>query len=80
MQTVAVIVAPHAFLFGVAELRIAQHLQHHPKQRRMLLFSGLCELILGAALLSGSGLSVAYVAALLGYAAILTAFQLLAFL
>jgi uncharacterized membrane protein HdeD (DUF308 family) len=80
LQTVAILVSPHAFLFGVAELRIARHMQHHPKQRLLLLIGGICELILGVTLLGGSGLQVAHVAALLGYAAILTAFQLLAFL
>lgn len=80
LQTVAVVVSPHAFVFGIAELRIAQHVQHHPKQRRLLLTGGLCELLLGVVLLSGSGLSVDHAATLLGYVAILTALQLLAFL
>lgn len=80
LQTVAVVVSPHAFLFGTAELRIAQHMQHHPKQRHMLLMGGLCELLLGVALLSGPRLSVEHAATLLGYVAILTALQLLAFL
>jgi uncharacterized membrane protein HdeD (DUF308 family) len=80
LQTVAVLVSPHAFLLGVAELRIAQHIKHHPKQRRMLLFCGTCELMLGMALLSGAALSTVYIISLFGYAAILTSFQLLAFL
>jgi uncharacterized membrane protein HdeD (DUF308 family) len=80
LQTVAVVVSPHAFLFGIAELRVAQHMQHHPKQRRLFLLGGLCELILGAALISGSRLSADHAVTLLGYVATLTAFQLLAFL
>lgn len=79
LQTVAVVVSPHAFLFGIAELRIAQHMQHHPKQRRLLLIGGLCELLLGVVLLSGLVLSVDQAAKLLGYAAVLTALQLLGF-
>ncbi|WP_035355414.1 DUF308 domain-containing protein [Edaphobacter aggregans] len=80
LQTVAVVVSPHAFLFGIAELRIAQHMQHHPKQRTLLLVGGLCELLLGAVLMSGPRFSVNHVATLLGCAAVLTAFQILAFL
>jgi len=80
LQTVAVVVSPHAFLFGIAELRVAQHMQHHPKQRSLLLVGGLCELALGVVLVRGSKLSVDHAATLLGYVATLTAFQLVAFL
>lgn len=33
LQRVALIVAPHTFLFGFAQLRIAQYMDQHPKQR-----------------------------------------------
>lgn len=77
LQTIALVVAPHALLFGVAELRMAQHLQHHPGQRRGLFISGLCETGLGVALVYGWAMSNERVAMLLGYAAIISILQLL---
>lgn len=77
LQIVALIVAPHAFLFGLAELRIAQYMDKHPKQRGALILCGTCELLLGAALIWGSRLSNGHVATLLGYVALLTILQLL---
>ncbi|MBN9615053.1 MAG: hypothetical protein BGO25_01650 [Acidobacteriales bacterium 59-55] len=80
LQIIALVVSPHAFLFGIAELRISRHLQHHPKQRRALLFFGACEVALGLALVIGSKMSTYQVATLLGYGAVITSLQLLAFL
>jgi uncharacterized membrane protein HdeD (DUF308 family) len=80
LQIIALVVSPHAFLFGIAELRISRHLQHHPKQRRALLLFGTCEVLLGLALVIGSRMSTYDVAALLGYGAVITSLQLLAFL
>lgn len=80
LQTVALVLSPHAFLFGIVELRIAQHMRHHPKQRNLLVVGGACELLLGIVLLSSSRLSVDQTATLLGYVATLTALQLLGFL
>lgn len=80
VKTIALVASPHAFLFGLAELRISQHLQHHPKQRRALLLFGVCEIVLGLALVIGSRMSTYHVATLLGYAAAVTSLQLLAFL
>lgn len=77
IQTVALVVAPHALLFGLGELRIAQHLERHPAYRRGLFLSGLIEIALGFALLGGSKLSSEETAALLGYVAILSTLQLL---
>jgi len=80
LETIALVASPHAFLFGIAELRISQHLQHHPKQRRALLLFGACEIALGLALVIGSRMSTYHVATLLGYGAVITSLQLLAFL
>jgi hypothetical protein len=81
LRTIALVVSPHALLFGIAEFRISQHMQHHSKQRRALLLFGACEITLGMALiLLGSRMSNSHVAALLGYGAAITSLQLLAFL
>jgi len=80
LKTVALVASPHAFLFGIAELRISQHLQHHPRQRRALLLFGTCEIMLAIALVIGNRMSTYHVATLLGYGATITSLQLLAFL
>ena len=80
LGTIALVVAPHAFIFGIAQLRIARHLQHHPMQRRALYLCGGLELLLGTALIAGSKMSNSHVAALLGYGAVVTILQLLAYL
>lgn len=77
LQTVAFVVAPNALLFGAAELRMAQHLSHHPRQKRGLLLCGLCELALGIALVCGWKLPTQDVATLLGLTAIVSLLQLL---
>jgi hypothetical protein len=77
LQTVSLVVAPHAFLFGLAELRIARHMERHPKERRALIIFGLCELALGVALVWGSILPSNRVAELLGGVAVLTILQLI---
>jgi uncharacterized membrane protein HdeD (DUF308 family) len=80
LKTVALVASPHAFLFGIAELRISQHLQHHPQQRRALLLFGTCEIMLAIALVIANRMSTYHVATLLGYGAAITSLQLLAFL
>ena len=80
LRTIALIVSPHAFLFGIAEMRISQHMQHHSKQRKALLLFGVCEVALGMALILGSRMSNYHVATLLGYGAAITSLQLPAFL
>ena len=77
LQTIALIVAPHALFFGIGELRVAQHLQRHPATRRGLFISGLCEVVLGITLVYGWTMSSEEVAGLLGYTAILSILQLL---
>lgn len=76
LQTVSLIVSPHAFLFGLAEIRIAQHMGRHPKERRALIICGACELALGVALVWGWRLPSNRVAELLGGVAVLTILQL----
>jgi hypothetical protein len=80
LQTVSLIVSPHAFLFGLAELRMARHMERHPKERRALIVCGSCELGLGVALILGSILPSSRVAELLGGVAVLTILQLIALL
>lgn len=50
LPTVAVIIAPYAFLFGLAELRMARGLGHHPRQATALNVCGALELGCGIAL------------------------------
>ena len=76
LQMVSLIVSPHAFLFGLAELRMARHMERHPKERRALIVCGLCELARGVALVWGSILPSDRVAELLGGVAVLTILQL----
>lgn len=77
LQRISLIVAPHAFLFGLAELRMARHLERHPKERRALIVCGACELASGIALVWGSILPSNRVAELLGGVAVLTTLQLI---
>ena len=80
LQTIAVVVSPHAVLFGVGEIRLAAHMRRHPVMRKGLFISGLCETALGVALLSALHMSNQHAAMLLGYTAILSALQLVPFL
>ncbi len=80
IQTIAIVAAPHAFLFGIGELRLAAHIRRHPAKRTGFLISGLFEVALGFALLSALWMSSQHAAILLGYAAILSALQLVPFL
>ena len=77
LQVIALVAAPHALLFGLGELRIAQHLEHHPPYRRGLFLNGVIGIALGVALLVGSRFSNERTATLLGYVAILSILQLL---
>lgn len=77
LQTVALVAAPHALLFGLAELRLAQHLERHPTYGRGLFLGGVIEIALGIALIAGSRLLNEGTATLLGYVAIISILQLL---
>jgi uncharacterized membrane protein HdeD (DUF308 family) len=76
IQTIALVAAPHALLFGIGELRLAAHLRRHPAKRRGFLINGLCEVALGVALVGAYYLSSQRAAMLLGYVAILSTIQL----
>ena len=80
IQTIALVAAPHALLFGFGELRLAGHVRHHPWKRRGILIGGLCEVALGVALIGAHYLSSQSAAMLLGCAAILSTVQLVPFL
>jgi uncharacterized membrane protein HdeD (DUF308 family) len=77
LQVIALVAAPHAPLFGLGEVRIAQHLEHHPAYRRGLVINGVVEIVLGIVLILGSGFSNEGTATLLGFVAILSILQLL---
>lgn len=80
IQTVALVAAPHALLFGIGELRLSAHLRRHPAKRRGFLINGLCEIALGFALVAAYYMSSERAAMLLGYVAILSTLQLVPFL
>ena len=80
IQTIALVAGPHAFLFGIGELRLAAHVRRHPAKRRGLFIGGLCEVALGVALECAYCLSSQGAAMLLGCAAILSTVQLVPFL
>jgi hypothetical protein len=77
IQTVALVAAPHAFLFGLAELRLGQHLEHHVAYRKGLTLGGIVEVLIGIALVSGSQLSSERAALLLICVVVITIVQLM---
>jgi uncharacterized membrane protein HdeD (DUF308 family) len=80
IQTIALVAAPHAFLFGIGELRLVAHVRRHPAKRRGFFIGGLCEVALGVTLVCGHYLSSQGAAMLLSCAAILSTVQLVPFL
>ena len=80
LRTIALVVSPHAFLFGIAELRVAQRIKHHSEQRKALLLLGTCEIVLGITLILGFRMSAVRLAMLLAYGAAITSLQLVGFL
>jgi hypothetical protein len=50
LQTISLIVAPHALLLGLAQLRMSAHLSHHPAQRKALAVCGFFDLLAALAL------------------------------
>ena len=80
IRTIALVAAPHAFLFGIGELRLAAHVQRHPAKRRGLLINGFCEVALGIALLEAYNSSSHRSAMILVYVATLSIIQLVPFL
>lgn len=80
IQTIALVAAPHALLFGIGELRLSAHLRRHPAKRRGFLINGFCEFALGVALVAAYYMSSQRAAMLLAYVAILSILQLVPFL
>jgi len=80
IQTVALVAAPHALLFGIGELRLAAHVRRHLAKKRGFFIGGICEVTVGVALVCGHCLSSQGAATLLGCAAILSTVQLVPFL
>ena len=80
LMTIALVVSPHVLLFGLAQLRISRHVGHHLLVRRSLLVCGLCEILMGLALIAVSRTSNRAAASLLAYVAAMTALQLIGFL
>jgi hypothetical protein len=77
LQVVALVASLHGFTFGLAQLRMAQHLSHHPAYKRVFVFNGVVEILLGVALVIGSRLPNEETATLLGYVGILSVLQVL---
>ena len=79
LQTIALVAAPHAFLFGLAELRVGANLGHHKPFRRSLVVGGVAEVGFGFALLYASSLSNQETVTVLSFVAIITTLQLIPF-
>ncbi len=45
LQIISLIASLYAFIFGVAQMRMAQHLGHHPAYKRVFIFDGLIEIL-----------------------------------
>lgn len=77
LQTIALVSSPHALLFGLAEMRLAQHLERHPYFTKRLFLGGIVEIALGIALLTGFKMSSEQAVTLLAFVAIISVLQLL---
>lgn len=77
IRTIALVSAPHALLFGMAELRLAHHLSRHPSYQTALTFGGIVELSLGGILMLSSRFSSQETATVLGFVGIMSILQLL---
>ncbi len=80
LQTVALVISPHVFLFGLAELRFSRHMEQHSLLKRVLRIFGICEIAMAVGLIAVSTMSNARVALFLACVAGLTALQLFGFL
>jgi hypothetical protein len=80
LMAIALVVSPHVLLFGVAQLRLSQHITHHSAQRRALQMCGLCDLLMGVGLIWTSRVSDTAAAGFLAYVAAMTALQLVGLL
>jgi len=79
LPMIALIVAPYAILFGLAELRMARGLVHHPRQATGLYICGALEIGTGGLLLRSHYWSEVLIVRLLTMTAIASLLQLLPF-
>ena len=77
IQTIALIAAPHAFLFGIGQLRLAWHMERHKSFQQGLIAGGFIEILLGFALIRGYRLSTQGAVTMLAIIAIVSILQLL---
>ena len=77
IQTIALIAAPHAFLFGIGLFRLAWHLERHKAYQEALIAGGFIEILAGLALIRGYRLSTEGAVTLLACVAIISILQLL---
>jgi hypothetical protein len=77
IQTIALVAAPHAFLFGIGQLRLAWHLERHKPHQEALIAGGFIEILSGLLLVQGYRLSTQGAVTLLASVAILSIFQIL---
>jgi uncharacterized membrane protein HdeD (DUF308 family) len=80
LRTIALVVSPHALLFGVAQLRFSRHMTNHPVVKVALITWGVSDLLMGLALIAVSRESDSAAAGFLAYVAALTALQLIGLL
>jgi len=77
---IAILVSPHAILFGVAQIRLSSRMNSHPTQARALRICGILELACGVCMVIAYRLSDANIVTLLGVTAVFTLLQLFPFL
>lgn len=79
MGRIALTVAPFPLLFGIAEMRIARGLSHHPRQANALRITGAAEVACSIALLASFHFSEANALRVITVTALATLFQLIPF-
>jgi uncharacterized membrane protein HdeD (DUF308 family) len=77
IQTIALVAAPHAFLFGIGQLRLAWHMERHKSFQEGLITGGFIEILSGFALIRGYRLSTVGAVMMLALIAIVSILQLL---
>lgn len=77
LQILAVIISPHAFAFGLLQLRMGQQLSRHVRFQRLFRINGMIELACGAALILASRLGNVQTANVIAAVGAISALQLL---
>jgi hypothetical protein len=80
LKLIALLVAPHALLFGLALFRLSRAVPHHAQYARALVVCGAAELLCGFALAGAYWLTDARIVSLLGLTAVVSLLQLIPFL